>query len=146
MSKSLKRVLFACTQNAVRSVIAEAMFSQLACASDYQIDSCGVIEGAGDGYAMAVMMEMKIDISAHQSSSFEIFKADEFDLIISFSAEAHDYVSSWAGEGAAIEFWEIAPPHIDERSRDNTLASYRALRDQIIAKLTTKFGSLIEKT
>ena len=141
-----ERLLFTCTQNAVRSVIAEALFQQLVCASDYQISSCGVIEGATDGYAIAVMMEQGIDVSAHEARSFDSLSALEFDRIISFSAEAHDKAERWARAGCATEFWEVRPPHLDERAREATLESYRALRDEIAAKLEANFGPFVQKT
>lgn len=141
-----ERLLFTCTQNAVRSVIAEALFQQLVCASDYQISSCGVIEGATDGYAIAVMMEQGIDVSAHEARSFDSLSALEFDRIISFSAEAHDKAERWARAGCATELWEVRPPHLDERAREATLESYRALRDEIAAKLEANFGTFVQKT
>ncbi len=143
---SLKRVLFSCTQNAVRSVIAEALFGQLDCAADYRVASCGVIEGAADGYAITVMAEMGIDIEDHKSQSFDAFSAEDFDLIISFSAEANDVARKWARSNAHTQFWEVEPPKIDERSRENTLISYRNLRDQIASLLEANFGPFKQKT
>ena len=74
-----ERLLFTCTQNAVRSVIAEALFRQLPCSSDYQVSSCGVIEGAADGYAIAVMQEMGVDVSTHEARSFDSLSPSDFD-------------------------------------------------------------------
>ena len=141
-----ERLLFTCTQNAVRSVIAEALFQQLVCASDYQVSSCGVIEGASDGYAIAVMMELRVDVSAHEARAFDSLLAAEFDRIISFSAEAHDTAERWAQAGCKTELWEVRPPHLDERAREATLESYRVLRNEIAAKLEANFGPFVQKT
>lgn len=141
-----ERLLFTCTQNAVRSVIAEALFGQLVCASDYQISSCGVIEGAADGYAIAVMLEMGVDISAHEAQSFDSLSPADFDRIISFSAEAHNSATRWACEGCKTELLAVHPPRLDERAREATLESYRALRDEIAAKLEANFGAFAQKT
>ena len=141
-----ERLLFTCTQNAVRSVIAEALFQQLVCASDYQVSSCGVIEGASDGYAIAVMMELGVDVSAQEARAFDSLLAAEFDRIISFSAEAHDTAERWAQAGCRTELWEVRPPHLDERAREATLESYRILRDEIAAKLEANFGPFVQKT
>lgn len=141
-----ERLLFTCTQNAVRSVIAEALFGQLVCASDYQISSCGVIEGVADGYAIAVMLEMGVDISAHEAQSFDSLSPADFDRIISFSAEAHDSATRWASEACKTELWAVHPPRLDERAREATLESYRALRDEIAAKLKANFGAFAQKT
>ena len=141
-----ERLLFTCTQNAVRSVIAEALFQQLVCASDYQVSSCGVIEGASDGYAIAVMMEQGVDVSTHEARSFDSLSAQEFDRIISFSAEAHDKAEHWAQPGCKTELWQVRPPHLDERARETTLESYRSLRDEIATKLEANFGPFAQKT
>lgn len=141
-----ERLLFTCTQNAVRSVIAEALFGQLSCSSDYHVSSCGVIEGVADGYAMAVMLEMGVDVSMHEARSFDSLSPFDFDRIISFSAEAHDIAVRWAGEGCKTELWAIHPPDLDERAREATLQSYRALRDEIAAKLEANFGAFAQKT
>ena len=134
-----ERLLFTCTQNAVRSVIAEALFQQLLCASDYQVSSCGVVEGAADGYAIAVMMEQGIDISAHEARSFHSFLAEEFDRIISFSAEAHNYAETWSSNCCVLEYWDLSPPKIFEQSREATLESYRFLCHAISQKLNENF-------
>ena len=141
-----ERLLFTCTQNAVRSVIAEALFGQLACSSDYQVSSCGVIEGAADGYAIAVMLEMGVDVSSHEARSFDSLSSVDFDRIISFSNEAHDRAVRWAGKRCKTELWAVLPPHLDERAREVTLESYRVLRDEIAAKLEANFGAFVQKT
>ena len=141
-----ERLLFTCTQNAVRSVIAEALFGQLTCSSDYQVSSCGVIEGAADGYAIAVMQEMGVDVSTHEARSFDSLSPSDFDRIISFSAEAHESAVRWASKGCKTELWAVHPPHLDERARETTLQSYRVLRDEIAAKLKANFGAFVQKT
>ena len=134
-----KRLLFACTQNAVRSVIAEALFTRLACAPDYQVTSCGVIEGAADGYAITVMQEKGVDITTHESKSFDALSPANFDRIISFSTEAHDWAENWAQKGCKIELWRLPPPKIDKYDRSATLKSYRDLRNEISHKLLLEF-------
>ncbi len=74
------------------------------------------------------------------------FLAQEFDRIISFSAEAHDKAERWAQPGCKTELWEVRPPHLDERARETTLESYRSLRDEIAAKLEANFGPFVQKT
>ena len=139
-----KHILFACTQNAVRSVMAEALFKRLSCAPHYHVSSCGVIKGVLDGYAVHVMQEWDIDISAHESKSFDELEPQNFDHIISFSGEAHDYVQSWVQSwvqnSATCLYWQVAVPLVDERSREVTLASYRDVRDLILDQLTKNFG------
>lgn len=136
-----KAVLFTCTQNAVRSVIAEALLKQAALPSVTAIASCGVIEGVPDGFAIAVMSEQGVDISEHEPRDFDSCSAQDFDMIISFSPDAHYHAKSWAASGCELLFWDVRPPQHNEGSREDTLQSYRMLRDEISRKLDETFTS-----
>ena len=57
-------VLFACTTNAVRSVMAAAILRHLAGQRAY-VASAGVRAGTPDPFVTAVMDEIGIDVSAH---------------------------------------------------------------------------------
>ena len=92
-------ILFVCTQNAVRSVIAEALFRQLKVAAHLNVMSCGVRVGAPDGFAMAVLDELGINVTEHEPRDFEGLSADDFTHIISFSSEARDFVTDWSVMG-----------------------------------------------
>ena len=81
-------ILFACNINAVRSAMAETMVKD-AFPGKIFVDSCGVTPGIPDGFATAVMQEIGLDISAHQPKSFDDLDSGFYDVIISFSPEAH---------------------------------------------------------
>ena len=59
MEKQVKQVLFSCTLNAIRSVMAEAIFNKIA-PENWKSVSCGVIAGPPDGFTFAVMEEKGI--------------------------------------------------------------------------------------
>ncbi len=140
MTTTNKQILFACTQNAVRSVMAKGLFETKSYASASRAVSCGVIEGPLDGFAVAVLQEEGIDVSTHQAQAFEALDPADFDLIVSFSREAEDKARRWANEECETLFWDVRPPQTDERSRDITLESYRQIRDQIDRLLTNYFA------
>ena len=133
-------ILFVCTQNAVRSVIAEALFRQLKVAAHLNVMSCGVRIGAPDGFAMAVLDEVGIDVTGHEPRDFKGLTADDFTHIISFSSEARDFVTAWNDAGVRHDYWPVEPPQISERNRAATLESYRLIRDKIATQLTQVFG------
>ena len=140
MTISDKQILFACTQNAVRSVMAKGLFETKSYSSAGKAVSCGLIEGPLDGFVVAVLQEKGIDVSTHEAQVFEALDPADFDLIVSFSREAADKARRWANEGCSTLFWHVHPPHINERSRDTTLESYRQIRDQIDQLLTDYFA------
>ena len=146
MTTSDKQILFACTQNSVRSVMAKGLFETKSNAPAVRAVSCGVIEGPLDGFVVAVLQERGIDVSKHQSQAFEALDPANFKLIVSFSREAEDKARRWANEGCETLFWDVPPPHTNERSRDTTLISYRQIRDQIDQLLTDYFADLDQKT
>ncbi|MGB2142304.1 MAG: low molecular weight phosphatase family protein [Candidatus Puniceispirillaceae bacterium] len=128
-------ILFTCTQNAVRSVIAKGLLQQKHTSNIGQIASCGVIAGVPDGFAMAVMSEIDIDITDHEPVAFDSFSAADFQFVISFSHDAEHVVTQWASPDTTTLFWEVQAPVLSESSREDTLASYRALRDDIAGRL-----------
>ena len=64
-----KQILFACTQNAVRSVIAKGLFETKSYSSAGRAVSCGVIEGPLDGFVVAVLQERAL-MSANTNLRF----------------------------------------------------------------------------
>lgn len=139
MKTADKQILFACTQNAVRSVMAKSLFETKSYAPLDRAVCCGVVEGALDGFVVAVLKEKGIDVSAHEAQIFEALEPNDFKLIVSFSREAEDKACRWANQGCKTLFWDVKPPNIDERSRDITLESYRQIRDQIDSLLKDYF-------
>mgnify|MGYP003580246197 CR=1 FL=1 len=80
-------VLFACTENALRSPMAEAMLKHLHGHRIF-VDSVGVRAGELDRFAVEVMAEIGLDISKHRAKTFEDLQDTSFDLIVSMSPEA----------------------------------------------------------
>ena len=140
MTTSDKQILFACTQNSVRSVMAKGLFETKSYLLEGRAVSCGVIEGPLDGFVIAVLQERGIDVSSHESQVFEALDPANFGLIVSCSREAEDKARRWADKGCETLFWDVPPPHTNERSRDTTLKSYRQIRDQIDRLLADYFA------
>ena len=140
MTTADKQILFACTQNAVRSVIAKGLFETKSYSPAGRAVSCGVIEGPLDGFVVAVLQEKGIDVSRHEAQAFEALDPAKFDLIVSFSREAEDKARRWANSGCETLFWNVPPPNVSELSRDTTLESYRQIREQIDRLLTDYFA------
>ena len=146
MTTADKQILFACTQNAVRSVMAKGLFETKFHSTAGRAVSCGLIEGPLDGFVVAVLREKGIDVSRHEAQAFEALDPANFELIVSFSREAEDKARRWAYEGCETLFWDVPPPQTNDRSRDSTLESYRQIRELIDKLLTDYFAGLHQKT
>ena len=132
-------VLFACTHNAIRSPMAEALLKFLAGHRVY-VDSCGVRPQELDPFAIVVMDEIGIDISRHAPKGFDDLEDDFFDLVISLSPEAqHSAVELTRTMDVAIEFWHMPDPSLVEASREVRLDAYRSLRDDLLRRLRRRF-------
>ena len=132
-------VLFCCTQNALRSPMAEAMLKHLQGRRIY-VDSAGVRQGPIDEFAVAVMDELGIDITKHRAKSFDDLEDGSFDLIISLSPEAqHRAVDMTRTMAADVEFWNTFDPSVVEGSRETRLDAYRQVRDQLMRRILQRF-------
>ena len=146
MTSAALPILFACTQNAVRSVMAKALYEKRLLSAGRPAVSCGVIEGPLDGFVVSVLAEAGIDVSEHEAQVFDALDPGEFDLIISFSREAEDKARRWEKPDCITAFWDVRPPQVSERSREETLDSYRQIRDEINARLTEFLRENMQKT
>jgi protein-tyrosine-phosphatase len=140
MSDLPSAVLFACTMNSVRSPMAEAIMKFLH-GHQVFIDSVGVRSGEIDGFAVAVMDEIGIDLTRHHSKTFDELEDDYFDLVIPLSPQAqHRAVEMTRVMAVGIEFWNIFDPAIIEsENREVKLDAYRKVRDELMKRIKIRF-------
>ncbi len=128
-------VLFACTENALRSPMAEGIAKFLVGHGIF-IDSVGVRKGELDPFAVAVMDEIGIDISGHRAKSFDDLTDSSFDLILSLSPEAqHRAVDMTRMFACEVEYWNTFDPSLVEGSREHRLMAYRQVRDGLMDRI-----------
>ena len=143
VGSQVSAVLFACNINAVRSAMAEAMVKH-AFPGKIFVDSCGVTPGLQDGFATAVMHEIGLDMSAHEPKSFDDLDSGFYDLIISFSPEAHGVARALTRNiDCETLYWPVDNLANLTGSRDEMLRAYRHVRDDISDKLSIYFGKEI---
>ena len=134
-ARDVSSILFACNINAVRSAMAEAMVKARFPGQIFT-DSCGVEPGQQDGFAIAVMAEIDLDLSAHQPKGFDDLDCDFYDVIISFSPEAHARAQEITRNiDCTTLYWPVDNLAGLQGSREERLRAYRAVRDDIAAKL-----------
>ncbi|MBL4720182.1 MAG: arsenate reductase ArsC [Alphaproteobacteria bacterium] len=132
-------VLFACSMNAVRSPMAEAIMKHFHGRTVY-VDSVGARKGELDSFAVEVMDEIGIDLSKHKPKRFDDLEDTSYDLIITLSPEAqHHAVEMTRTMAAEVIFWNTMDPSFIEGNRESRLMIYRQIRDQIIARIKERF-------
>lgn len=112
-------VLFACTENSIRSPMAEGILKYYQGHRIY-VDSVGVRKSEVNGFAVAVMEEIGIDIGGHKSKTFGDLEDTSFDCVISLSPEAqHSAVELTRFMSCEVFFWNTFDPSIIHGSRDS---------------------------
>jgi len=137
-------VLFACDHNAVRSPMAAGLFRQMFGRAIY-VASAGVRKGELDPFAVAALTEIGIDIAQHRPMTFaelEDWEGLNFDLIVTLSPQAHHAALELTRSHAiAVEYWPTADPTAVEGAREQRLAAYREVRDQLIERIRARFAA-----
>ena len=138
-SANVSSVLFACTYNAIRSPMAEALMKHYHGHRIY-VDSVGVREGDLDPFMVAVMDEIGIDMSRHRCKTFDDLEDTSFDLVISLSPEAqHRAVELTRTMACDVEFWNTLDPSVIEGNRDMRISFYRQVRDKLSDHIKQRF-------
>ena len=134
-------VLFACGMNSVRSPMAAGLFKHFF--GRTYVGSAGVRKGELDPFAVAAMEEAGLDIAKHRPMTFEQLEDWEglnFDLIVTLAPEAHHKALELTRTLAAdVEYWPTPDPTTTSGNREQRLEAYRAVRDQLMARIKQRF-------
>ena len=140
-------VLFCCDHNAVRSPMAEGIMKKFYGTGTY-VQSVGVKNDMEiDGFSIAVCQEMDVELSRHRSRSFDEMEdwgddLSSFDLVVALSpASQRRALELTRFYHLEVEYWPILDPTGLGETREAKLESYRAARDQIITRLTDRWGA-----
>ncbi len=137
-------VMYLCTNNRLRSVIAQRL-THKHYPTHIQAISAGVrhnIEPPLD-FAVAVMKEVDIDISTHVPTHIKAVKAD-VNLVISLSPEARHGALLYADEHNCETFhWPCPDPSLLQGNREQILWGYRELRNQLETKIVKYFSEYL---
>lgn len=133
---SVPPVVFVCGRNSVRSPMAEALW-RARFGADALAVSCGVEPASyPDGFMIAVMAEDGADLSGFEPRGLDAVEAVSGALVVCLAAEAHEAAQGLAKRCAArLEDWHLPDPVKVEGSREARLEAYRAIRDQLKARI-----------
>lgn len=138
-------ILFCCDHNAVRSPMAEGLMKQIHGQRAY-VQSAGVKNDMEiDGFSIAVCHELGIELSRHRSRSFQEMQdwgddLGQFDLIIALSPASRDLAQDLTRHAAVeVVYWPVPDPTATGQTRDQKLEAYRAVRDDIAARIRARF-------
>ncbi|SHE85361.1 arsenate reductase [Loktanella atrilutea] len=99
-----------------------------------------------DGFAVAVCAEIGVELQRHRSRSFDEMEQwgddlSSFDLVLALSpASQRRALDLTQFYHLDVEYWPVLDPTGMADQREARMALYRQTRDQIIARLTERFG------
>lgn len=135
-------VCFACSMNAIRSPMAAVLLRHWAGKSVY-VTSAGARKGEVDGFAIAAIEEMGLDMAKHRPRTFAELEDREgfnFDLVVCLSPDAyHKALDFTRTMSVDVEYWPTMDPSLEQGSRDQRLDAYRLVRDQLMDKIRKRF-------
>lgn len=130
-----KKVLFVCNGNSARSQMAEAFLREFG-GDHYEAYSGGMAAKGIHPLTIKVMQEAGIDLSGqHSKNVSELLGRMSFDEAIIVCRRAEDDCPTIAGTTRQIQRWIFEDPVRAEGTDDEKLAAFRAVRDQIAARV-----------
>ena len=88
------------------------------------------------------MEEIGLEIGEHRPRCFEDLADGSFDLVITLSPEAHHKAMELTRTAdTRVEYWPTMDPTVADGSREQRLSAYRAVRDQLLERLKTRFAA-----
>jgi arsenate reductase len=126
-------ILFLCVANSARSQLAEGLGRMLFCDS-VRVQSAGSRPSCVNPYAVEVMREIGVDMTAHRSKSVDTIEPSSVCTVITLCAE--EVCPVFAGRARRIH-WPIPDPASPDGAipREEMLVRFRAARDEIRARL-----------
>ena len=126
------KILFLCTGNSCRSQMAEGWARTLK--SDVvEAYSAGIETHGLNPYAVKVMAEAGVDISAQKSKLVPDLPTQEFDYVITVCGNARESCPVFPGKTRVVHVGFDDPPRLAEswQTEEEKLACYRRVRDEI---------------
>ena len=116
--------------------------------TDVYVQSVGVKNDLEiDGFAIAVCDEIGVELARHRSRSFEEMEEmgealSGFDVIVTLSpASQRRALDLTRFYHLTVEYWPVMDPTGIGETRDQKLNAYRQTRDQLLARMDSKWGA-----
>lgn len=138
--KKPKDILFLCTANSCRSQMAEG-FARKLLPENVRVHSAGTEPKAVHPLAIQVMKEVGIDISDQGSKGLERVPLEKIDLVVTLCGEAAESCPTLAHETNRLH-WPLPDPALAQGDKEAVLKTFRAVRDEIRARVEKLLSSI----
>ncbi|MDP3565372.1 MAG: arsenate reductase ArsC [Methanoregula sp.] len=134
-----KKILFICTHNAARSQMAEG-YMKAKYSDRFEVFSAGTEVTRVHPMAIAVMQEIGIDISGHQSKLTDEFYGTGIETVVTVCDAANKACPFFPG-AQEVSHQSFPDPSAFTGSDEEVQAGFRSVRDEIIRWIDKTFGT-----
>jgi len=126
------KILFLCTGNSCRSQMAEGWARHLK-KDQIEAASAGIVRHGMNPYAVRVMQEAGVDMSAHVSKTLDDLPSLEFDVVVTLCGHANETCPYFPGPVRRVHQGFDDPPSLCAGMTDEEeiMAVYHRVRDEI---------------
>ncbi len=126
------KILFLCTGNSCRSQMAEGWANHLK-KGEIEAVSAGIARHGMNPYAVRVMQEAGVDMSAHTSKTLDDLPSLKFAAVVTLCGHASETCPFFPGAVRRVHRGFDDPPSLcaGMTDEDEILAVYRRVRDEI---------------
>ncbi len=127
------RVLFVCTGNSARSLLAEALLRHRG-GADFDVSSAGTEPKGVNPYTLRVLAEIGVDGSFARSKSVSEFLDEQFDYVITVCDQARQVCPVFPGVHESLH-WGLEDPAAVEGTDEAKLAAFRRTATKLVARI-----------
>ncbi len=109
-------VLFLCSENAARSLMAEALLRARA-GDRFEVCSAGTHPASPDSRALEALVAFGIDVNGLRSESIDRLAGRDFDYVISLCSQVSQTCERWPGGGVTLH-WDFPDPRRSDDPAD----------------------------
>ncbi len=129
----MKSILFLCVANSARSQMAEGL-ARARFGSAVPVESAGSRPSRLNPLAVAVMAEVGVDISGHESTGVDAVDPARVGTVVTLCAE--EVCPAFLGDARRLH-WPLPDPAGAAGSEEERRQRFRAVRDEIARRLET---------
>jgi arsenate reductase (thioredoxin) len=127
------RVLFVCTHNSARSIMAEALLRHHG-GDAFEAFSAGTVPGEVRPLTLRVLQEAGLDVAGLRSKSVEEFLGQPFDYVITVCDQARQSCPVFPGKHESLH-WGYEDPSAAEGTEEERLGAFRRVFTQLSGRI-----------
>ena len=137
-------VLFVCTGNACRSIMAEALLAHHGGARVLARSAGSYPAGYVHPLSLKVLAELGIDAGDARSQSWDEFAGQPFNAILTLCDAAAGEACPWFPDSVLRAHWGVQDPGTFFGNEEDTLACFQEVRDRLETRVQALLGLPLE--